>query len=264
LPPVAAAARTTGLDADHPSVDTLIRVFGIEHFEGGGMARRRFTNLLALAVLSCLNERPMHPYEISQTLRHRGKDQSIRLNYGALYSVVDSLAKAGLIEPLETTREGRRPERTVYAITDAGRDEHDQWLSELIATPVREYHSLETALALVLGLGPDQAVRLLETRVVGLKAELGRTDALLAATREMGLAEIFTVEEDFRRAMLVAELAYVEKLVTALREDRLTGMSGWRKVHRLLAKGMTFEEIMRDPVKHLGKEAAMFAGGQPQ
>jgi DNA-binding PadR family transcriptional regulator len=228
------------------------------------MARRRFSNLLALAVLSCLNERPMHPYEISQTLRQRGKDQSIKLNYGALYSVVESLAKAGFIEPQETVREGKRPERTVYAITAEGRDEHDQWLSELVSTPVREYHSLETALALILGLAPDQAVRLLDERIVNLKGELGRTDALLEATTEMGLAQIFVVEEEFRRAMLAAELAYVEHLVAALRADQLTGVTGWRKAHKLLAKGMTFEEIMRDPVKHLGKEAAMFAGPQPQ
>jgi len=229
------------------------------------MARRRFSNLLALAVLSCLNERPMHPYEISQTLRHRGKDQSIKLNYGALYSVVESLAKAGLIEPLETTREGRRPERTVYAITEAGRDEHDEWLSTLLSTPVREYHSLEAALALVLGLRPERAVQLLAERVVKLKAELGRTDAMLQATRDMGLAEVFTLEEEFRRAMLAAELAYVEQLVTALREESVSGVAGWRKVHRLLAKGLSFEEILADPVRHLGKEAgAMFAGGDPQ
>ena len=229
------------------------------------MARRRFSNLLALAVLSCLNERPMHPYEISQTLRHRGKDQSIKLNYGALYSVVESLAKAGLIETVETTREGRRPERTVYAITDAGRDEHDEWLSTLLSTPVREYHSLEAALALVLGLRPERAVQLLAERVVKLKAELGRTDAMLQATREMGLAEVFTLEEEFRRAMLAAELAYVEHLVTALREETVTGVAGWRKVHRLLAKGVSFEQILADPVRHLGKEAgAMFAGGDPQ
>jgi len=228
------------------------------------MARRRFTNLLALAVLSSLNERPMHPYEISQTLRHRGKDQSIRLNYGALYSVVESLTKAGYIEPQQTVREGRRPERTVYAITAAGREEHDRWLSELLATPVREYHSLETALALVLGLGPDEAIRLLGQRAILLKAELGRTDAMLAATRDAGLAGIFVVEEEFRRAMLTAELAYVEQLVTALKEDRITGVTGWRKIHELLAKGITFEEIMRDPVKHLGEEAAMFAGEPTQ
>lgn len=228
------------------------------------MARRRFTNLLALAVLSSLNERPMHPYEISQTLRHRGKDQSIKLNYGALYSVVESLTRAGLIEPQETVREGRRPERTVYAITDAGRDEHDRWLSELVSTPVREYHSLETALALILGLGPDEAVRLLGERVVNLKAELGRTDGLLKATREMGLAEVFVIEEQFRRAMLAAELAYVEQLLAALEGNALTGVSAWRKVHQLLAKGMTFDEIMRDPVKHLGKEATWFAGPPTQ
>ncbi len=222
------------------------------------MARRRFTNLLALAVLSCLNERPMHPYEISQTLRQRGKDQSIKLNYGALYSVVDSLGKAGLIEAQETVREGRRPERTIYAITAAGRDEHDEWLAELVSTPVREYHSLETALALILGLPPEEAVRLLGERVLHLKAEIGRTDALLQATHEMGLPEVFVIEEQFRRAMLAAELAHVESLVAALREDKVSGTAGWRRMHQLLAKGITFEEIMRDPVKHLGKEAATF------
>lgn len=222
------------------------------------MARRKFTNLLALAVLSCLSEKPMHPYEISQTLRTRGKDQSIKLNYGALYSVVDSLARAGFIEPQETVREGRRPERTVYAITAAGRDEHEQWLSELVSTPVREYHSLETALALILGLAPDDAVRLLAERVVRLKAELGRTDALLVATRDMGLLDVFVVEEEFRRAMIVAELDYVAGLVTALREGRLTGVSGWRRLHELVAEGVTFDEIMRDPVTHLGEEAALF------
>lgn len=228
------------------------------------MARRRFTNLLALAALSCLNERPMHPYEISQTLRHRGKDQSIRLNYGALYSVMESLAKAGLVEPRETVREGRRPERTVYAITDAGRAEHDEWLAELVSTPVRQYHSLETALSLILGLSPDRAIALLDERVVNLRAEVEHADELLEQTRAMGLAEVFVVEEEFRRAMLVAELDYVQRLVEALRGDALSGVAGWRRVHALLADGMTFDQILQDPVKHLGEEAALFAGGQPE
>jgi DNA-binding PadR family transcriptional regulator len=89
------------------------------------VTRRRVSNPLALAVLSCLSERPMHPYEISTTLRSRGKEQSIKLNYGSLYSVVESLQKHGLIESRETTRKGRRPERTVYEITDAGAAEFE-------------------------------------------------------------------------------------------------------------------------------------------
>jgi len=57
------------------------------------MSKRRVSNLLALAVLACLVERPMHPYEISTTLRTRGKEQSIKLNYGSLYSVVGTWAR---------------------------------------------------------------------------------------------------------------------------------------------------------------------------
>jgi DNA-binding PadR family transcriptional regulator len=85
------------------------------------MARRKVSNPLALAVLSCLAERPMHPYEMSTTMRERGKHESIKLNYGSLYSVVESLQKHGLIAPRETVKDGRRPERTVYEITSAGR-----------------------------------------------------------------------------------------------------------------------------------------------
>jgi DNA-binding PadR family transcriptional regulator len=55
------------------------------------MTKRKINNPLALAVLACLWERPMHPYEMSTTLRERGKDQSIKLNYGALYTVVEAL-----------------------------------------------------------------------------------------------------------------------------------------------------------------------------
>jgi DNA-binding PadR family transcriptional regulator len=119
------------------------------------MSRRRVSNPLALAVLSCLNERPMHPYEINTTLRHRGKEQSIKLNYGSLYSVVESLQKHGLITSQATTREGRRPERTVYAITAAGIEEFEDWLAELLSTPVREFTSLEAGLSLMAGLPPD-------------------------------------------------------------------------------------------------------------
>src|SRR4051794_3609585 len=118
------------------------------------MTRRRVSNPLALAVLGCLAERPMHPYEISTTLRTRGKETSIKLNYGSLYSVVESLQKHGLIAARETSREGRRPERTVYEITPAGRVEFEDWLAELLSTPARDFTSLEAGLSLMAGAPP--------------------------------------------------------------------------------------------------------------
>src|SRR5277367_2422049 len=103
------------------------------------MARWSRSNPLALAVLVSLYEKPMHPYEVAQTLRTRAKQESVRLNYGSLYGVVESLEKRGLIRAVETVREGRRPERTVYDITDLGSREVTDWLSELVGVPAKEY-----------------------------------------------------------------------------------------------------------------------------
>lgn len=230
------------------------------------MARRKFTNLLALAVLSCLSEKPMHPYEISQTLRTRGKDQSIKLNYGALYSVVESLARAGFIEARETVREGRRPERTVYAITPAGVEECESWLAELVGTPLREYHSLEAALSLVAGLRPDDVVRLLGERTVHLRSEIAGVEEAITASREMGLPDLFLVETEFRLALLRAEREFVVALAASIRDESLGGVATWRKMHDLQDQGVGLEEILSDPVTHLGTDGEVLAaltGGPP-
>ena len=78
-----------------------------------GVPRWSRSNPLALAVLVCLYERPMHPYEVAQTLRQRAKHESVRLNYGSLYGVVESLERRGMIRALETVRCGRFPSWTV-------------------------------------------------------------------------------------------------------------------------------------------------------
>ena len=222
------------------------------------MARRRVANPLALAVLSCLDERPMHPYEISTTLRTRGKEQSIKLNYGSLYSVVDALQRHGLIEAQETTREGRRPERTTYAITAAGRAEMQEWLSDLLATPTREYTGLEAGLSLMAALPPDDVATLLTKRSQTLRMELGALEKAEEIGSEVGLPELLVVEGHYRHALLRAELDFVTDLAERIKNGNLGGVIVWRRMHELRSGGMTFEQIMADPVGHLGPEAAIF------
>jgi DNA-binding PadR family transcriptional regulator len=219
------------------------------------MAARRRSNPLALAVLGCLAERPMHPYEISTTLRERGKEASIKLNYGSLYSVVESLQKQRLIEPQQTVREGKRPERTVYAITEAGVAEFEDWLAELLSTPVKEFTSLEAGLSLMPGLPPDEVARLLEGRSERLRIEIRAIDGAHEIARERGLPDLFLVEGDYRRAMLAAELEFVNRLARDIRSGAFAGTKLWRRVHELRAEGLSFAEIFADPVRHLGEEA---------
>ena len=120
--------------------------------------KRKVSNLLALAVLSNLSQQPMHPYELGRNLREHGDDRSIKFNHGSLYMVVGQLAKAGLVTEQETSRGGQRPERTVYAITDAGRAELRDWLAELVGQPRHEFPAFVAALSLISALPPGEVI----------------------------------------------------------------------------------------------------------
>src|SRR3984893_19035820 len=128
------------------------------------MPARNRSNPLALAVLVCIAERPMRPSEVATTLRQRQKHESVRLNYGSLSGVVESLERPELIEAQETRRSGRLPERTVYRLTEAGRIEVHDWLTELISTPVRDYPAFQAALSFLPALPPADVTALLPRR----------------------------------------------------------------------------------------------------
>src|SRR3984885_6312267 len=127
--------------------------------------KRKVGNLLALAVLSSLTQQPMHPYELGRTLREHGDDRSIKFNHGSLYMVIGQLAKAGFIAEQETSRAGQRPERTVYALTDAGRDELRDWLGELVEQPQHEYPAFVAALSGISAPPPRPVLVLLRTPI---------------------------------------------------------------------------------------------------
>ncbi len=187
--------------------------------------RRRVSNPLALAVLSALRERPMHPYEMAATMRSQGKERSIKLNYGSLYTVVDNLAKHGLIEAMEASREGRRPERTVYRLTEAGGAELEDWLTELLGTPVKEYPQFEAALAEIAVLPPAQVHEVLEHRVQALEKLLSQERAEIAQIP--WLPRLFLLENEYHQAIREAELAWVRGLVQELREGSFPLMKEW-------------------------------------
>jgi DNA-binding PadR family transcriptional regulator len=197
------------------------------------MGKRKVANPLALAVLALLAEKPMHPYEMSSMLRERAKEQSIKLNYGSLYSVVDSLVRHKLIDVQETVREGRRPERTVYVITDLGRIEMVDWMAELLAMPVKEYLQFEAALSLMPVLSPEEVVRLLEVRRTRLEAELAANDGILAKMREHGMPYLWTIEVDYMQKLRHAELDFVSDTIERLRKDDLAEIQIWRRAHEL-------------------------------
>jgi DNA-binding PadR family transcriptional regulator len=183
---------------------------------------RKVANLLGLAVLSYLAQRPMHPYELSRTLRDHGDARSIKFNHGSLYMVVQQLAKAGLIAEQETNRDGARPERTVYALTDAGRAELVDWLRDLVEQPRYEYPAFVAALAFIGTLPPGQVVELLRRRLELLAGQRAEITGLVEGALAQGVPELFLVEEQYRLALLDADAAFVRQFI-----DKINDTDGW-------------------------------------
>lgn len=191
------------------------------------MPPRKLSNPLALAVLACLAERPMHPYEIATTLRTRKKDASVKLNYGSLYTVVESLLRHGLIIPQETEREGRRPERTVYRTTPSGDTELHEWVAALLRAPVNEYTQFAAGLSFMVSLPPDEVVELLRQRWVNLQIEVTAMRSVLKLMAEHRLPRLFSVEEEYRLAMREAEMEWTRKLAGEIADGALSGTAEW-------------------------------------
>jgi len=206
-------------------------------------------------VLALLFERPMHPYEMAATLKRRHKEDSIKLRYGSLYTVIELLLARDLVRAGETSRAGKRPERTVYTLTDAGRDELMDWMRDLLRDPVKEYPQFEAGLCLLPVLPPSEAVELLRHRANRLAGLVGQLEAQLAEVAQQDFATLaageqlppalagrtsipplFTVEAEYRLAVLKAEHAFVNDLVRRIVEEGWGPVALWRDVQAAAAR----------------------------
>lgn len=189
--------------------------------------RRKVGNLLGLAVLSTVVERPMHPYEIASVLRERGKEDDMDIKWGSLYTVVRNLEKYGFIEVAETERAGARPERTVYRITDAGLAELVDWARELVAEPQPEHPRFKAGLSVMAVLGPDEAAGLLRQRLAALE----EGSAALRGTLETHgphVPRLFLIETEYDLALREAEIGWVRSLLSELEAGTFPGLEEWR------------------------------------
>ncbi|HVB54730.1 MAG TPA: PadR family transcriptional regulator [Candidatus Acidoferrales bacterium] len=193
--------------------------------------RRPNRDLLTLAALGLLAERPRHTYEIQRELHQRHKEFTAGTPR-ALYHAVDRLAAGGLIELAETVREGHRPERIVYRATDAGREELQHWLVDLLAVPLQEPSAFSGAVSLIGYLPERDALRALLQRVAQLEGRVAAMDAVLTSLiDQFGMPRLFLLEREYERSLWRAELAWVGELIGELRSGALAVDQSWLQAH---------------------------------
>jgi DNA-binding PadR family transcriptional regulator len=167
---------------------------------------------------------------MAATLRERGKEDSIRINYGSLYSVIAALVRAGFIVARGTSRVGARPLRTVYSITPKGEAELDDWLRRILRDPVKEYPQFEAGLSLMPYLPPAEVQALLEDRIGELDQQSEKVRAAMADAGRRGVDRLFLVEAEYSLAMSNAERKWAAELLALIR-DSPEFTKGWSAYH---------------------------------
>ena len=165
---------------------------------------------LAVAVMALLRERPMHPYELHQLLQDRHLDEFIKTSAGSLYHTVDRLARDGFVEAVGTEREGNRPERTTYRVTERGQLAVRTWVRDRLARPQREYPAYTYALHEAHNLEPTEAVEALNERCAALAEDLARIEADLASRNP---SPVYRIGADRKVHLLRSELAWTRDLI---------------------------------------------------
>jgi DNA-binding PadR family transcriptional regulator len=167
---------------------------------------------LALSILALLDARAMHPYELASTMRDRHYDEFVRLNFGSLYHTVDALERDGWIAPVEREKEGRRPERTIYRLTDSGRKLLRQVIGEIVSQPRREYPQFSAGLMHLHHLGAAAATEHLKQRIEALETKVQKLTRIMNELREEGVSRLALIELEHKIAMLEAERTWVHKI----------------------------------------------------
>ena len=182
---------------------------------------------LGLMVLWQLYQEPMHVYKMQKLFEATGKDRVVNIRSRAsLYQTLDRLERHGLVEVAQTIRVHGYPDRVVYATTDAGREVAREWLRQMLRTTDNDYPEFLAALSILFGLPPEEARAELELRTRQLSANLAETQAALAAIPPE-LPRLFLLEEEYRVALLSAEVSFLSGVIEDLKTGRLTWSEEW-------------------------------------
>jgi DNA-binding PadR family transcriptional regulator len=178
---------------------------------------------MALTVLALLHYKPMHPYGMQRLIKQWGKDQVVNVGQRAtLYRTIERLHEAGLVTVRETTRSPAYPERTVYEITDAGRDVAREWLEEMLAVPKAEFPQFPAALSHLVMLSPAQIIAALQRRLETLTVRLAGINADLRRENKRGLPRVTMLESEYLRTVTAAEVRWLRSVINDLQSSRLT------------------------------------------
>ncbi|TDC03683.1 PadR family transcriptional regulator [Nonomuraea longispora] len=200
----------------------------------------RGADLVGLTVLALLSVKDSHPYELQRLIVATHKDYVTGLPR-SLYHAVERLDGSQLIEPAETVRDGRRPERTVYRITDEGRGHLAGRLRNLIEVPDPDRRGFVAAVSLLGCLPAATARKSLRTRAAVITGTVTGLAEQVAALRGEEMPDVVLLELEYELAVQRAELDWIGTVLDRIERGELD----WSGTARL----DLLDDVLREPAE---------------
>ncbi|ROS23040.1 PadR family transcriptional regulator [Cellulomonas sp. PhB150] len=176
---------------------------------------------VAVLLLALLHEQPMHPYQLHQSLVERGDTRLVRVNAGAVYHGIERLERGGLVEAVGTDREGRRPERTTYRLTDEGRAAFAVRLRSLLGDDHPPYPLFSVGLAEANELPASVVANELRRRRDREDQRRAELEARHATATSHGLPRRYALDVERDLAVMAAEVAWLDATIAELEGGEL-------------------------------------------
>ncbi|TWG01155.1 PadR family transcriptional regulator [Kitasatospora viridis] len=177
---------------------------------------------MGLTVLSLLHFKPLHPYGMQRLLKQWGKEQVVNVGQRTgLYRAIERLLAAELIAVRETERDQQYPERTVYELTDAGRETTRTWLLQMLRTPKQEFPEFPVALSNLMLLAPAEIEEALGARLASVEGTVAALEGGIAETAKFGVPRVALLETEYSLAVARAEAAWLASVIADLRSGAL-------------------------------------------
>jgi DNA-binding PadR family transcriptional regulator len=163
------------------------------------------------------DRRPSYGYQLKASFERAIGPQWGELNIGHLYQVLDRLIRDGPVTR-ETVAQRDRPDKAVYGLTEAGRQELDRWVADPVTRPGGYRDEFFLKLLVASGLGPDRLRQVTRIQRAAYLVELRSLTELQLRHRDQPLVALL-VEAAVLHTR--ANLATVER--AADDADRIAG-----------------------------------------
>jgi DNA-binding PadR family transcriptional regulator len=172
------------------------------------------------AILGLLAQKPRHGYELRAAFEAVvGGDKNWEVKPAQVYTTLERLEEAGLVERSSDLGEGDEPSRRIYAVTASGGEALKVWFANGV-TPEHQRDEFFVKLMIGLESGKADPARLIQTQRAHLYQELHSATTLRDSyDKKSAIAQVLLLDKAIMH--LEADLRWLD--ITETRLDEVKG-----------------------------------------